>query len=157
MSSHDIAPIITSNRNSPELACFAGKGPMTLCFQNMNRVGTASALGKAREASECRQLELLVRPVGANWKQANSNSSWLERHDAAVLQRVHQLGQVREQRSRQYVRLPAAFSAKLDDGWLPRRTHREQRSEISIRRHENSTLEGSAIEDRIIVRVLQSY
>jgi hypothetical protein len=47
--------------------------------------------------------------------------------------------------------------AKLHDGWPSRRTRREQRSEISIRRHENSTLDGCAIEDRIVVRVLQSY
>src|SRR5262249_13926022 len=95
--------------------------------------------------------------AAGKWKQANSNPSWLEGDDAAVLQGVPELGQVREQRSRQCVRLPAALAAKLDDGRLSRRTHREQRSEISIRRHEHPTLDGSAIEDRIVVRVLQSY
>ena len=102
------------------------------------------------------QLEL---PIAAawNWKQVNSNPGWLEGHDAAVLQGVHELGQVGEQGSRQRIRLPVALAAKLDDGRLSRRTHREQRSEISIRRHENSTLSGSAIEDHIVVRVLQSH
>ena len=119
---------------------------------------TAANIGQGlSRVSECRQLALLVAPARANWKQANSNPSWLERHDAAVPQRVNELGQVREQRSRQRVRLPAAFAAKLDEGRLSRRTHREQRSEISIRGNEDSTLGGSAIKDHIVVGVLQSY
>jgi hypothetical protein len=44
---------------------------------------------------------LLVAPARANRKQAHSNASWLERYDAAGLQGVDELGQVREQRSRQ--------------------------------------------------------
>jgi hypothetical protein len=107
--------------------------------------------------SKCRQLELLVAPARANRKQAHSNPSWLERYDAAVLQGVHELGQVREQRSGECVRPPAALAAKLDDRGLSRRTHREQRSEISIRGHDDSMLKGSALEDHIIVGVLQSY
>ena len=69
---------------------------------------------------------------------------------------VHELGQVREQRSRQCVRLPAALAAKLDDRRLSRRTQREQRSEISIRGHDDSMLGGSALEDHFVVGVLQS-
>jgi hypothetical protein len=84
----------------------------------------------------------------------HSNPSWLERYDAAVLQRVDELGQVREQRSRQCIRLPAALAAKLDDRRLSRRTYREQRSEITIRGHDDSMLGGSALEDHIIVGVL---
>jgi len=45
----------------------------------------------------------------------------------------------------------------LDDRRLLRRTHREQRSEISIRGHDDSMLNGGALEDHIIVGVLQSY
>jgi len=45
----------------------------------------------------------------------------------------------------------------LDDRRQLRRTHREQRSEISIRGHDDSMLKGSALEDHIIVGVLQSY
>ena len=67
------------------------------------------------------------------------------------------MGQVREQRSGQSVRLPAALAPKLHNRRLLRRTHREQRSEISIRGHDDSMLNGSALEDRIIVGVLQSY
>ena len=106
--------------------------------------------------SKCPLLDLLVA-AARNWKQANANPSWLDGHDAAVVQRVHELAQIGEQRSRQSIRFPAALAAKLDDGWLSRRTRREQRSEISISRHENSTFDGSAIEDRIVVRLLQSY
>jgi hypothetical protein len=40
---------------------------------------------------------------------------------------------------------------------LSRRTQREQRSEISISGHDNSMLGGSALEDHIVVGVLQSY
>jgi hypothetical protein len=54
-------------------------------------------------------------------------------------------------------RLSAALAAKLDDRRLLRRTHREQRSEISIRGHDDSMLKGSALEDHIVVGVLQSY
>jgi hypothetical protein len=54
--------------------------------------------------SKCRQLDLLGAPARANRKQAHSNPRWLERYDAAVLQGVDELGQVREQRSRQCVR-----------------------------------------------------
>jgi hypothetical protein len=106
--------------------------------------------------SKCPQFDLLVAYAG-NWKQANSNPGWLEGHDAAVLEGVHELGQVSKQRSSQYVRFPTALATKLDDRRLSRRTRREQRSKISIRRHENSTLDGSAIEDRIVLGVLQSY
>jgi hypothetical protein len=98
--------------------------------------------------------DLLVGPARANRKQAHSNASWLERHDAAVLQGAHELGQVREQGSRQCVRLPATLAAKWDDGRLSRRTHREQRSELSIRGHEDSTLDGSAVADHIVLGVL---
>ena len=106
--------------------------------------------------SKYRRLDLLVASARANRKQAHSNPSWLERYDAAVLQGVDELGQVREQRSRQCLRLPAALAAKLDDRRLSRGTHREQRSEISIRGHDDSMLGGSALEDHIVVGVLQS-
>jgi hypothetical protein len=102
-------------------------------------------------------VDLLVAPVRANRKQPHSHPSWLERYDAAVLQGLHELGQVREQRSRQCVRLPAALAAKLDDRRPWRGTRREQRAEISIRGHDDSTLDGSALEDRIVIGVLQSY
>src|SRR6185436_20138872 len=98
----------------------------------------------AAPRSNCPQLDLPVVHAG-KWKQANSNPGWLEGHDTAVFQGVHELGQVSKQRSRQYVRFPAALTAKLDDRRLSRRTRREQRSKISIRRHENSTVDGSAI------------
>jgi hypothetical protein len=51
--------------------------------------------------SKYRRLDLLVAPARANRKQAYWNPSWLKRYDAAVLQGVDELGQVREQRSRQ--------------------------------------------------------
>jgi hypothetical protein len=147
---------------------------MTPCFQNMNRRGlvrrrrkhNGALLLNPKEARRGRafrfyalkdQLDLLVVPARANRKHAHSNPSRLERDDAAILQGVNKLGQVREQRSRQYVRLPAALAAKLDDGWLSRRTRREQHSEIDVRRQQNSTLDSSALEDRIVVRVLQTY
>jgi hypothetical protein len=52
---------------------------------------------------------------------------------------------------------PAALATKLDDRRLLRRTHREQRSEISICGHDDATLDGSSLEDHIVVGVLQSY
>ena len=100
---------------------------------------------------------LLVAPALANWKQANSNPSWLERYDAAVLQGVEELGQVREQRSGQCIRPPAAFAAKLDDRRLSRRTQSEQRSEIRIRGYDDSVLNCRALKDHIVVGALQSY
>ena len=106
--------------------------------------------------SKCRQRDLFVARARANWKQAHSHPSWLERYDAAVLQGVDELGQVRKQRSRQCLRLPATFAAELDDRRLSRGTHREQRSEISIRGHDDSMLGGSALEDHFVVGVLQS-
>jgi hypothetical protein len=39
---------------------------------------------------------------------------------------------------------------------MSRGTHREQRSEISIRGHDDSMLGGSAFEDHFVVCVLQS-
>ena len=51
-------------------------------------------------------------------------------------------------------RLPAP--RKLDDRRLSRGTHREQRSEISIRGHDDSMLGSSALEDHFVVGVLQS-
>jgi len=42
----------------------------------------------------------------------------------------------------------------LDDRRLPRRSLREQRSEINIRRHDDSLLDGCSIEDYIVVGVL---
>jgi len=114
-------------------------------FQNFERALEPALAGEVDD--------LLVAHTG-NWKQANSNAGWLEGHDATVLHGVHELGQVSKQRSRQYVRFPAALAAKLDDRRLSRRTRRKQRSKISIRRHENSTLDGSAIEDRIVLGVL---
>jgi hypothetical protein len=106
--------------------------------------------------SKCRELELFVTPR-ANRKRPHSNASWFERYDAAVLKGVNELGQVREQRSGQSLRPPAALATKLDDRRLLRRTHREPRAEISIRGHDDSMLNGSALEDHIIVGVLQSY
>jgi hypothetical protein len=44
----------------------------------------------------------------------------------------------------------------LDDGRLARGTHREERSEISIRGHDHPVLGGSALEDHFVVGVLQS-
>jgi hypothetical protein len=102
------------------------------------------------------QRHLVVASVRANRKQAHSHPSWLERYDAAVLQGVDELGQVRKQRSRQCLRLAAALAAELDDRRLSRGTHREQRSEISIRGHDDSMLGGSAFEDHFVVGVLQS-
>jgi hypothetical protein len=131
-------------------------GPMT----------TSASRTSARSQSAVRTLsayrrvvrwDLLVGLTWANRKQAHSNPSWFKRDDAAVLQGVDELGQVREQRSCQCVRFPAALAAKLDDGGLSRRSHGEQRSEISIRRYEDSMLDGSESEDRIVVGVLQSY
>jgi hypothetical protein len=107
--------------------------------------------------SKCPQLDLLVAPARANRKQAHSNPSWFKRYDAAVLQGVDELGQVCKQRSRQCVRLPAALTPELDHRRLSRRTHREQRSKISIRGHEDSALDGSALEDHIVIDVLQPY
>ena len=107
--------------------------------------------------SKCRQLDLLVAPARANRQQTHSNPSWFKCYDAAVLQDVDELGQIREERSRQCIRLSAGLAAKLDDRRLSRRTHREQRSEISVRGHEDSTLDGSAIEDHIVLGVLQPY
>jgi len=52
---------------------------------------------------------------------------------------------------------PASLAAKLDDRRLSRRTYREQRSEITIRGHDDSMLGGSALEDHIVVGMLQSY
>jgi hypothetical protein len=49
--------------------------------------------------SKCCQVELFVALARANRKQAYSNTSWLERYDAAVLQGVDELGQVFKQRS----------------------------------------------------------
>ena len=106
--------------------------------------------------SKCRQLDLLGAPARANRKQAHSNPSRLERYDATVLQGVDELGQVREQRSRQCLRLPATLAAELDDRRLSRGMHHEERSEIGIRGHDNSVLGGSALEDHIVVGVLQS-
>jgi hypothetical protein len=54
-------------------------------------------------------------------------------------------------------RLPATLAAKLDNRRLSRGTHREQRSEISIRGHDDSILASSALEDHFVVGVLQSY
>jgi hypothetical protein len=42
----------------------------------------------------------------------------------------------------------------LDDGGLSRRSHGEQRSEISIRGFDDSTLDCREIEDRIVAGVL---
>jgi hypothetical protein len=72
-------------------------------------------LHAGRDLSSTVRHGLLVARARANRKQAHSNPSWLERDDATVLQGVDELGQVREQRSRQCVRLPAALAAKLDD------------------------------------------
>jgi len=101
-------------------------------------------------------LGLLVAGARANRKQAHSNPSRLERDDATVLQGVDELGQVREQRSGQRFRLPAALAAKLYDRRLLRRSGREQRSEISIRGHDDSMLGGGALEDHFVVGALQS-
>jgi hypothetical protein len=60
------------------------------------------------------------------------------------------------QRLRQCPRLPATLAAELDDRRLSRGTHREQRSEISIRGDDDSMLGGSAFEDHFVVCVLQS-
>src|SRR5262245_2383386 len=162
MESQDIAPttLRSQTRRGSGFAPVTGRCPPV--FVASNPLPSACVgqrqddTGRDRPGVEVPQPDLLVA-YARNWKQANSNPSWLEGHDAAVLQRVHELRQVGEQRSRQCIRGPAALAAKLNDGRLSRRTHREQRSEISIRRHENSTLGGSAIEDRIVVRVLQSY
>jgi hypothetical protein len=102
------------------------------------------------------RLDLLVAPARTNRKQAHSNASRLERYDAAVLQGVDELGQVRKQRSRQCLRFPATLAAELDDRRLSRGTHREQGSEISIRGHNDSMLGGSVLEDHFVVGVLQS-
>src|SRR5918993_1883946 len=102
------------------------------------------------------RLDLLVARARANRKQAHSNPSRLERDNATVLQGVDELGQVREQRSRQCLRLTATLAAELDDRRLSRGTHREQRSEISIRGHDDSMLGGSALEDHFVVGVMQS-
>ena len=51
---------------------------------------------------------------------------------------------------------PATLGAELDDRRLSRGTHREQRSEISIRGHDDSMLGGSALEDHFVVGALQS-
>ena len=47
-------------------------------------------------------------------------------------------------------------ATKLDDRRLSGRTHREQRSEISIREDDDSMLGGGALEDHIVVGMLQS-
>ena len=86
--------------------------------------------------SKSRQGDLLVAPARDDRKQTHSNPSWLDRYDAAVLQGFDELGQVREQRSCQCLRPPATLAAKLNDRRLSRRSHREERSEISIRRHD---------------------
>ena len=124
-------------------------------------VRTCAISGRRRNTGEtwaaCRSAVSLTYsspPRGPIGSKAHSNPSWLERYDAAVLQRVDQLGQVREQRSRQCIRLPAALAAKLDDRRLSRRMYRKQRSEITIRGHDDSMLGGSALEDHIIVGVL---
>jgi len=77
--------------------------------------------------STCGQRDLLVAPARANWKQAHSHPSWLERNDAALLQSVDELGQVRKQRSRQCLRLPTTFAAELDDDGS-----REERTASSV-------------------------
>ncbi len=100
--------------------------------------------------------DLLVGAAPTDRKQAHSNARWLERYDAAALQRIDESGQVRKENSRQCVRRPTALASKLNDGRLPRRTHREQRSEISIGRHDDSPLDDCALEDHIIIGVLQS-
>jgi len=86
---------------------------------------------------------------------ALAHPSWLERYDAAVLQGVDELGQVRKQCLRQCPGPPATLAAERDDRRLSRGTHREQRSEISIRGHDDSMLGGSALEDHFVVGVLQ--
>jgi hypothetical protein len=96
-------------------------------------------------------FDLLVAQERANRQRAHSHPSWLERCDAAVLQGVDELGQVREQRSRQCRRLAATPATKLDDGRLSRGTHREERSEIRIRGDDDSVLGGSALEDHFVV------
>ena len=40
---------------------------------------------------------------------------------------------------------------------VSRGTHCEQRSEISIRGHDDSMLDGSTLEDHFVIGVLQSY
>jgi hypothetical protein len=114
--------------------------------------------GRDLSVSKSRQTwpTYLFARARANRKQAHSNPSRLERDDAAVLQGVDELGQVREQRSRQCLRLTATLAPELDDRRLSRGTHREQRSEISIRGHDDSMLGGSAIEEHFVVGVLQS-
>ena len=55
----------------------------------------------------------------------------------------------------------SGFRLPSPRNWMNRRlsrgTHREQRSEISIGRHDDSVLGGSALEYHTVVGVLQSY
>ena len=122
------------------------------------RFSTRASIGQnLNRVSARRQLALLVTLARANRKQAHSHPSRLDRDDAAGLQGVDELGQVRDQRSGECIRPPAALAAKLDNRRLSRRTLCEERSEISIRRHHDSMLKRSAIKDHIVVGVLQSY
>jgi hypothetical protein len=65
-------------------------------------------------------------------------------------------GRFREQRSGHCIQPPAAIAAKLDDRWLWRRPHCEQRPEISIRGHDDSMPKGRTLQDRIVVGALQT-
>ena len=105
-----------------QAAAFAGKAARFngLAF-NYGYVRTKAATLAVGSASAKKRLEspvrfnLLLAPARADRKQANSHPGWLERNNAAVLQGVDELRQVRKQRSRQCLRLAATLAAELDD------------------------------------------